>query len=130
MRDIIELSIKKGFLPLSYIEFYMPGTDALLLLSKKGSLLEKFFKSIYSRNIDKKIIRFTKDIIHKSIKIPRKKWYTFLDKLIVEKFEIVWSDQNKRLIPQFYSKKDVCIKCMKCVRGCPRENIFFDEYIQ
>ena len=44
----MQLAIERGFEPLDAIEFTMPGTDALLLLSKKGSLLEKFFKSIHS----------------------------------------------------------------------------------
>ena len=130
IKQMMELSKKRGFVPLSYIEFYMPGTDALLLLAKKGSFTEKFFRSIYSRNIDKKIVRYTEKILHNHMDIPKRKWYTFLDMLIVEKFEIIWSDQNKKLISRFYSKKDVCIQCMKCVRGCPRNNIIFDEYIR
>lgn len=130
IKGMMELAQKRGFEPLSYIEFYMPGTDALLLLAKKGSLLEKFFKSIHSRNIDQKIASYAKKFLDNKMKIPRKKWYTFLDEMIVEKFEVAWTKQNKKLIPLFYSKKDVCIECMKCVRGCPRENIFFDGHIQ
>ena len=130
IRVLTELSLRKGLQPLDFIEFYMPGTDALILLAKKGSFLEKFFKSFYSRNIDQKIDNFTKTLLNKTMSIPNKKWYTFLDELIVEKFEIVWSDQNKKLIPQFYSIDDVCIKCMKCVNGCPRENIVYDEKIK
>ena len=130
VRELTLLAIKRGFKPLASIEFYMPGTDTLLLLAKKGSLLEKFFKSIHSRNITQKIENFAKNLLNQTMEIPKKKWYTFLDKMIVEKFEIVWSDQNKRLIPQFYSIDDVCIKCMKCVKGCPRGNIVFEGRIK
>ncbi|WP_024955104.1 EFR1 family ferrodoxin [Sulfurospirillum arcachonense] len=130
IKKIMELSIKQNFIPSRYIEFYMPGTDALLLLAKKGSLLEKFFKSIYSRNIEVKIEKFTSNIVNSNTNIPNKKWYTFLDNLIVKNFEKKWTDQNKKLIPQFYSKKDICIGCMKCVKDCPRNNIFYDQHIQ
>ena len=130
IQKIMKLSIKRHFKPIAYIEFYMPGTDALLLISKKGSLLEKFFKSIYSRNIDKKIDDFTSSILNKNMNIPPKKWYTFLDNLIVRKFEKRWTNQNKKLIPQFFSKEDICIQCMACVQGCPRNNIIFDQHIQ
>ncbi|MBU1216372.1 EFR1 family ferrodoxin [bacterium] len=130
IKDIMELSIKQNFIPSRYIEFYMPGTDALLLLAKKGSLLEKFFKSIYSRNIVVKIEKFTNNIVNSNTNIPNKKWYTFLDNLIVKNFERKWTDYNKKLIPQFYSKESICIECMKCVKGCPRNNIFFDQHIQ
>ena len=130
IREIAKLSIKRGFQPASSIEFYMPGTDALLLLAKKGSFLERFFKSIHSRNIGRKIEQFTQDLFDRTMKVPKKKWYTFLDKMIVERFEIVWSDQNKKLIPQFYSIDDICIKCMKCVKGCPRDNIVFEGRIK
>ena len=77
IREVMQLAVERGFAPIDAIEFFMPGTDALLL-SKKGSLLEKFFKSIHSRHIDQKIARFTHHLLERKMPLPRRKWYIML----------------------------------------------------
>jgi len=51
-KNIINISIGRNFQPVGFIEFYMPGTDFLILFAKKGSFTERFLKFIHSRNID------------------------------------------------------------------------------
>jgi len=130
-RNIMKFSIVENFQPVGVIEFYMPGTDFLILFAKKGSFTEKFLKFIHSRKIDKKIDRFTKKLQRsKSAKIPFGKLYILPDELIVKKLETLYNNHHKDYIEQFYSNPDICIECMMCVKSCPRNNITFNEHIQ
>lgn len=131
VRNIMNFSIAHNFQPAGSVEMFMPGTDFLILFARKNSLLEKLLKSIHSRNIDKKVTNFRKRVQDLSpVKIPLKKWYTFFDYYIVKKLETIYDNHHRDCIEKFYSKPDICIECMKCINGCPRNNITFDEYIK
>ena len=100
------------------------------MFSKKGSLTEKLLKSFHSRNIDNKVNYFVQNILKcKEIVVP-KKWYVYLSFLISQNLKDKFHSQYTKYVPQFYSQTDICIECMKCVKGCPRENIIFDERIK
>jgi ferredoxin len=130
-RNIMKFSIDGNFQPVGFIEFYMPGTDFLILFAKKGSFFEKFLKFIHSRKIDKKIDKFTKELqLSKTTKIPFGKWYMLPDELIVKKLETLYNNQHQAYIEQFYSNPNICIECMMCVESCPRNNITFNKHIQ
>jgi len=42
MNELIQISVKQGFIPSGSMELYMPGTDALVLMCKKNSWLRWF----------------------------------------------------------------------------------------
>ena len=128
--ELSEISSKKGFKTVSIQDLYMPATDALALFAKKDSRTEKFLKSFHSKNIDKKLDDFIARMERgKEISISEK-WYSALSFLIPKKTKKAFHDQYTKYIPEFYSKKDICIECMLCVKGCPRENIRFDDGIK
>ncbi len=127
----MNFSVTRNFQPVGSIEFYMPGTDFLILFAKKNSLIENFLKRIHSRDISNKINDFLETVQDlKSAKIPLKKWYTAFDDHIVKKMETMYDNHHRDCIEKFRSKHDICIECMKCVRACPRRNITFDEHIK
>jgi len=131
VRNAMNFSVGQNFRPIGFIEFFMPGTDFLILFAKKDSLTERFLKRIHSRNIDEKISSFTTRVQGSTTdKIPHTKWYTLFDDCIVKKLETMYDNYHRDYIGQFYSRTDTCIECMKCVRGCPRLNITFDEHIK
>jgi ferredoxin len=124
MRVIVSLAKQRGFSPRGYHEFYMPGSDALILYCPKGSIRERFFKSIHSRNIDRKV----EGLINKlndprEFRAPRRKWYTWLDEKIVMAMEDRFAGKYNIFVEQFRSMPDRCVKCMRCVRECPNSNI-------
>ncbi len=128
--ELVEISETKGMKAVAAQDFYMPATDALALFAKKNSRTEKILKSFHSRNIDKKLTKFI-NRIEKGEKLKiAKKWYSYLAFLIPEKTKKSFHNQYTKYIPEFYSIKDICIECMLCVKGCPRENIRFDEGIK
>ena len=130
VKNAMNFSVTHNFQPVGSIEFFMPGTDFLILFAKKNSLIENFLKRIHSRDIDKKVNGFAKriqDLI--PAKTPLKKWYTFFDDYIVKKLETLYDNHHRDCIEKFYSKPEICIECMKCIKGCPRNNITFDEHI-
>ena len=130
IKDISEISSKKGYKTIGTLDLFMPATDALALFAKKNSRTEKILKSFHSRKIDNKISKFLKKIDNaKEIRI-KKKVYTHLSFLIPAKTRKAFHDQYIKYIPEFYSEKDICIQCMLCVKGCPRENIQYDEGIK
>ncbi len=130
IRELSEISSKKGYKTIGTLDLFMPATDALALFAKKNSRSEKILKSFHSHNIDGKISNFLNKIEStKEIKI-RKKTYTYLSFLIPSKTKKTFHDQYVKYIPEFYSEKDICIKCMLCVNGCPRENIQYDDGIK
>ena len=78
MRNIMAFSESREFRPVGFAEFFMPGTDFLILFAKKDSLMEKMLKRIHSRDIGRKINM----LVEKAegalpAKLPQKKWYTF-----------------------------------------------------
>ena len=131
VRNIMDFSAAQNFQPVGSIEFFMPGTDFLILFAKKDSFTERFLKRIHSRNIDEKISSFMKRVQGSApAKRPFRKWYTLFDDYIVKKLETMYDNHHRDYIGQFYSRADTCIECMKCVKGCPRHNITFYEHIK
>ncbi|MCP3943797.1 MAG: hypothetical protein GY710_20280 [Desulfobacteraceae bacterium] len=131
VKNIMAFSITQNFQPIGSIEFFMPGTDFLTLFAKKSSHTEKLLKRIHSRDIDNKIKNFAARIQNSlPAKIPYKKWYTFFDEYTVKKLERMYDNHHKNYIDQFYSNPEICIECMACTRGCPRNNITFDGHIK
>ena len=105
---MISLAMERHFIPKGFIEFVMPGSDALILFLKKGSIGEKLAKAIHSRNISNRIKIFV-DHIHnksKSIPAPREKWYTVLDE------KIIIRNRNK-----------LVKNCLRITVGSPDENL-------
>ncbi len=130
IEELSELGKKKNLQTTSTLELYMPATDILAFFAKANSLSEKIIKFFHSRNIDKKIDKFILNIFkNKTINVTQK-WYTYLSFLIPQKTKNDFHAQYTKYVPEFYSQTDICIKCMKCVKECPRDNIRFDEYIK
>jgi flavodoxin len=128
--ELAEVSEKKGMKNIAKTEFYMPGTDLLGLFAKKDSKTEKVVKFFHSRNIGSKLDRFIKQIEEQKVEKFSKKWYVYLSPFIPQKWKDAFHNQYNRFVPEFFSIDDRCIECMKCVKGCPRENIRFDEGIK
>jgi len=128
--SIKELSELEGFITVGKMELYMPASDGLLMFAKKDSLTEKILKSIHSRNIDNKVSHFVQTLLkYQEVRVA-KKWYIYLSFLIPQTMKNKFHAQYSKYVPEFYSQPDICIECMKCVKGCPRENIIFDERIK
>jgi flavodoxin/ferredoxin len=127
---IHKISLENSFIPIGFLDILMPGTDLLTWGIKSNSLGEKIFTNIYSPNINKKIDNFIRKMDrNKLIKKVYTKWYTLLDDLIVKRMEIKADNAHKDWIAKFIVNKEECIQCMKCVRGCPCENIKFTNSI-
>ena len=58
VRNVASLAVARGFEFRGYLEIIMPGTDGLILYSRKASLTERFLKAIVSRRISEKVNRF------------------------------------------------------------------------
>jgi len=126
LKYIHRISRENGFIPIGFLDILMPGTDLLTYVIKANSFWEKIFLNMHSHKIDKKIGKFVSKIgKNKEIKKVYTKWYTIFDNLIVKKLEIKADNDHKDWIKKFTVNKNICIECMKCVNGCPRENIKF-----
>jgi len=124
MRSIIALSAKRHFIFRGLMEFYMPGTDALLFFARKGSLLERLLKAIHSRRIESRISEFVSSLDEGSdLSPPPAKWYTALDNWIVKPLEIRANNKYRDYVGQFHTMTDRCTECRLCVKACPRSNI-------
>jgi len=127
---IHKASKEKKFIPIGFLDILMPGTDLLTYAIKANSFLEKVFLNMHSRNINKKVNKFiSKMEKNNEIKRVYTKWYTLFDNLIVKKLEIKADNDHKDWIKKFSVNRNDCIKCMKCVKGCPRENIKYMDGI-
>ncbi|MBT3314720.1 MAG: hypothetical protein HN390_08900 [Anaerolineae bacterium] len=130
MKNIMAFSVDQNFSPVSFAEFFMPGTDFLILFAKKDSLMERVLKRIHSRDIDKKVAELIRKVEGAlPAKTPRQKWYTDFDERVVKYFENKYDNHHRAYIGQFHSNPETCIECMKCVNGCPRHNIVLDGHI-
>ena len=130
IKELSELAEKQNLQTVATMELYMPGTDALVFFAKENSLSEKIIKFFHSRNIDKKVNQFISKIFKNKVVNTPQKWYIYLSFLIPQKTKDNFHAQYSKFVPEFYSQTDICIECMKCVNGCPRDNIRFDEYIK
>jgi len=127
---IHEAASSKCFVPMGFINLLMLGMDLLTYVIKSDSFLEKIGISIHSRNINKKVNRFIDKMEkNKTIRKVNMKWYTFFDELIMKKIEIKVDNDHRDWIKKFNVNEETCIKCLKCVEGCPRINIKFTEKI-
>jgi len=128
--ELVDVSNSKGLRSIATQDFYMPATDALALFAKKNSKTEKVLKYFHSRHIGKKLEAFISRVEKgRELRIP-KKMYSYLAFLIPKNTKKAFHDQYTKYIPQFYSQNDICINCMVCVKGCPRENIRFENGIK
>jgi len=124
-------SLEKNFVPIGFLSILMPGTDLLTWGIKKHSFAEKILLNIHSLNINKKINKFIGKINkNKTIKNVSTKWYTLFDNLVVKKFEIKADNAHKDWIGKFSVKEENCIRCKKCIKECPRENIKLNDGIK
>jgi ferredoxin len=130
IKELSEISEAKGLKTVAKLDLFMPATDALALFAKKDSRTEKVLKSFHSRNINNKISTFIEHIESAKEITIKKKFYSSLSFVIPKKTKKAFHDQYKKYIPEFYSEKDICISCMICVKGCPRDNIRFDDGIK
>jgi len=123
-------SLENNFIPIGFLDILMPGTDLLTYVIKANSFVEKIFTNIHSPNIIGKIeIFISKMDKNKSLKKIYTKWYTLFDDLIVKKLEIKVDNDHKNWIGKFIVNEENCVKCMKCVNRCPRENIKLNDNI-
>jgi len=130
IKELDDISSSKGFSTVATLDLFMPATDALALFAKSGSATEKILKSFHSKHLDKKVGSFIKRIEQaKKMHIANKR-YSYLGVMIPKKVKQAFHDQYTVYIPKFHSKSDVCIECMLCVKGCPRDNIRFDDGIK
>ncbi|MFA6831118.1 MAG: EFR1 family ferrodoxin [Bacteroidaceae bacterium] len=121
------ISTQHGLRTVAKLDLYMPSSDGLAFLAKKGSKLEKVFKGFHSRNIGLKLDRFIKKSErNRQIKVY-KKWYSYLSFLIPKKTKRTIDEQFTKFIPRFHVLNDSCVQCMLCVHNCPEENIRFEE---
>ncbi len=130
IKELHDVSTAKGLSTVATLDLFMPATDALALFAKRDSRTEKILKSFHSKHLDKKVESFiSKFERNNEIRISNKR-YSYLGALIPKKAKQSFHDQYTVYIPQFYSKTDVCIECMLCVKGCPRDNIRFEDGIK
>jgi flavodoxin/ferredoxin len=130
LKCIHKKSLENNFIPIGFLDILMPGTDLLTYVVKANSFAEKIFANIHSPNIIKKINVFISKIkVNKLVKKIYTKWYTLLDDLIVKKLELKADNDHKDWIGKFIVNNENCIKCMKCVKRCPRENIKLNNSI-
>jgi flavodoxin/ferredoxin len=124
VRNVMMVSNTRNFKPVGSIEFFMPGTDFLILFAKKNSLEEKILKRIHSRNMEQRVDRFVRDIQKCTTVIPpSSKWYTRWDDRFVKSLENQYDNHHRNYIGKFHAMANRCIQCLKCVDGCPRNNI-------
>ena len=127
-RNVLSFAHNRGFEPRGFYECYMPGTDALLLLAKKGSVLERSLKAVYSKQITDKVDELIAYIEGgPGLTVPSPKWYTMLDKSIVKPIERWMDDEHRIWVQRFHILSSRCNKCELCVHGCPRNNIHLTE---
>ena len=131
VRNMMRFSLAQNFTPVGAIEFFMPGTDFLMLFAKQDSPTERLLKKIHSNNIDERLDHFVDNLLGKSsAEIPDRKWYSGFDDFVVKRLETIYDNQHKDCIGQFYSNPDTCNGCMKCVNSCPRKNIILNDHIK
>ena len=127
-RNLLSYAKERGFDLRGYFECYMPGTDALLLFAKKGSVLERSLKAVRSKQMAQRVDEFISYIRGRSfVSIPSPKWYTMLDKSIIKPIERWMDDEHRIWVNQFHILPNRCNKCELCVHGCPRNNINLTE---
>jgi len=127
---IHKISSENKFIPIGFLDILMPGTDLLTYVIKANSFAEKIFVNLHSFNINKKIDKFISKIEkNKEIKKVHIKWYTLIDDLIVKHLEKRADNAHKDWIKNFNVNRNYCIECLKCVEGCPCENIKFKNGI-
>jgi flavodoxin/ferredoxin len=127
---IHKISKENKFIPIGFLDILMPGTDLLTYVIKTNTFAEKIFLGLHSFNINKKIDKFiSKMKENKEIKKVYTKWYSLIDNLIVKRMEIKADNDHRDWIKNFTVNKNNCIECMKCVLGCPRENVKFMDRI-
>ncbi len=124
MAAIGNLANERGFITKGFHEFFMPGTDALILYCPKGSIRERLFKLVHSRNIDSKIDNLINTIHHgANAKLPGRKWYTTLDEKVVKTLEARYTNHYQVFIDQLHALMERCVQCGLCVEQCPHGNI-------
>jgi flavodoxin/ferredoxin len=124
IKNIYKVSLENKFVLKGFIELFMPGSDLLTSKIKEGSFSEKIFTGIHSLNIVNKVNNFVNKMEkNKIISNINNKWYTYFDELIVKKLEIKHNNSHKDWIEKLVANEEKCIKCMKCVNGCPCNNI-------
>lgn len=130
IKEMSELSTKRGLTTVATLDLFMPGTDLLAFAAKKNSGTEKMFKSFHSRKIGSKIDKFILDI-EKNDKVSiSQKWYSHLSFLIPKKSKEAFHAQYTKLISDFHCFDEVCTECMLCIKHCPQGNIRLDNGIK
>ena len=129
-KNIHKISKENNFNPIGFLDILMPGTDLLTYVIKDKSFAEKIFTNLYDKNINNKTNKFISKMEgNKAIKRVYTKWYTLFDDLIVKKMEMKADNDHKDWIKKLIVNKNACNNCMKCVKGCPRNNIIFKDGI-
>lgn len=130
IKELSDISTKRGLNTVATLDLFMPGTDLLAFAAKKNSKSEKILKFFHSRNIGSKIDKFIRTIEkNRSVSIS-KKWYSYLSFLIPKKSKEAFHSQYSKQIPDFHCLNDICTECMVCVKNCPLENINLKDGIK
>lgn len=130
IHHLSEMSTQRELRTVAKLDLYMPATDALAFIAKKGSKTEKALKFFHSRNIGKKLNHFIKKAERGKRITISKKWYTYLSFLIPQKSKESINNQFTKYIPDFYVQNESCVQCMLCVHNCPEKNITFEDKIK
>ncbi len=129
-REVLLRCRAVGLRPAGWAEMRMPGTDALLLFAKKGSVTERLIRKMHSRHIAQRVTRWVEDVLNtdsQSEEVPSVKWYTPIENQIVKPLER-WVTKDYRVLRQGYQVlNDRCRGCLLCVEECPESNIVFHE---
>ena len=127
-REVLTLSRAVGLRPAGCIEFRMPGTDALLLYAKKGSVAEKLVRKMHSRHIARKVAQFIATTLRNPVeKVPRTKWYTPVENRIIKPLERIITKDYQGMRQGYQVLGNRCRECLLCVEECPEGNIQYRD---
>ena len=127
-REVLLRCAASRLSPAGHFEAFMPGTDALLLFARKGSISEKIIRKMRSRHLTWKVSRFAQTVLQtQGIPIPRPKWYTLFDTKVIKPLERLITRDYQALRGGYRILEDRCTACMICVNDCPEGNIEFRD---
>ncbi len=127
-REILLRCASSGLVPAGHFEARMPGTDALLLFARKGSLTEKIIKKMASQHLIRKVTQFVETVLTtEGIPLPRPKWYTPIEDWVIRPLERKVTHDYRVFRQGYRVMEGRCTQCLLCVKGCPEGNIHFRD---
>ena len=134
LKHAIEIFKKSGYNPLGYADVKMPGSDGLAFLKKDSPMVHKIINIDFSTlegvdNLVNRIKKVTKVLENDGVEqfclnVNSNIANSFFSSILKKTF-IVMEGWLKR---KFWADKN-CIKCKKCERICPANNIKVNEKV-